>query len=153
MAGGEWRRAAAALADPTRRATWARAVLGMPQPDDKNTTKALATLVGAGLLDAEGHPTDEFARLLAEHPPETRHGVDRWLRDGRIEGFPARPGDRMELLEWVAARLPDRALTEPEVGEHLATVSGDIATLRRYLVDAGLLERSPDGSSYSRASS
>ncbi len=152
MAGGEWRRTAAALADPTRRATWARAVLGMPQPDDKTTTKALAALVGAGLLDAGGHPTDEFARLLAEHPAETRQGVDRWLRDGRIDGFPARPGDRRELLEWVAARLPDRELTEPEVGEHLATVSGDIATLRRYLVDAGLLERSPDGSSYRRVS-
>ncbi len=124
----------------------------MPQPDDKNTTKALAALATAGLLDADGHPTDEFARLLAEHPAETRQGVDRWLRDGRIDGFPARPADRRELLEWVAARLPDRELTEPEVGEHLATVSADVATLRRYLVDASLLQRSPDGSSYRRAS-
>ncbi|MDO7882996.1 DUF2087 domain-containing protein [Antiquaquibacter soli] len=147
----QWRRLAAALADPHRAETWARALLGQEQPDDKRTRKALDELAAAGLVDADGRATDAFARLLAENPAVTREGVDRWLRDGRIDSFPARPKDRLELLRWVAARLPERELTEAEVGEHLSLVTGDVATLRRYLVDAGLLHRAADGSGYRRA--
>lgn len=146
-----WRRPAAALADPHRAETWARAVLGLPQPDDKRTRQSVVELAAAGLLDEQGRATDAFARLLAEHPATTRTGLDRWLRDGRIATYPSRPADREELLAWIAARLPDRELTEKEVGEHLALVTDDIAVVRRYLVDAGLLDRAADGTGYRRA--
>ncbi len=144
----QWRRMAAALADDRRRDVWARAVLGVAQADDRATRKALAELTAAGLIDSDGHAVNGFARLLADTPALARTGVERWLVDGRIASMPARPADRRELLEWLAARLPDRELTEAEVGEHLALVTGDVATLRRYLVDHGLLSRAADGTSY-----
>lgn len=144
----EWRRVAAALSDERRRDTWARAVLDLPQPDDRATVKALAELRSAGLLDEEGRAIDAFGRLLAAAPALARTGVDRWLVDGRIDTMPSRPVDRLELLEWVAARLPRRDVTESELGEHLSVLSNDTATLRRYLVDHGLLGRAADGSAY-----
>jgi hypothetical protein len=145
-----WRRLAAALADPHRAQAWARAILEQPQPDDKRTRQSVAELTAAGLLDAGGRATDAFARLLAEHPAVTKTGLDRWLTNGRIETYPSRPADRAELLAWIAARLPDRELTENEVGEHLALVTDDVAVIRRYLVDAGLLDRAIDGTAYRR---
>lgn len=144
----EWRRAAAALSDPRRREVWARAVLGLEQPADRTTAKALKELRAAGLIDDAGGPLDAFGRLLAESPAVARTGVDRWLVDGRIDSMPSRPADRRDMLDWVAQRLPDRELTEAEVGDHLAALTGDVATLRRYLVDHGLLERARDGSAY-----
>lgn len=126
-------------------------MLELPQPEDRATAKALAELRAAGLVDEEGRAVNEFARLLADDPALARTGVDRWLADGRIASMPSRPADRRELLEWVAARLPERELTEREVGEHLALVTGDVATLRRYLVDHSLLARAADGTSYRRA--
>lgn len=126
-------------------------MLELPQPEDRATAKALAELRAAGLVDEEGRAVNEFARLLADDPALARTGVDRWLAGGRIASMPSRPADRRELLEWVAARLPERELTEREVGEHLALVTGDVATLRRYLVDHGLLARAADGTSYRRA--
>ncbi len=47
-------------------------------------------------------------------------------------------------------RLPHRELTEAELGEHLAVITSNVAALRRYLVDAALLDRTADGSSYRR---
>jgi hypothetical protein len=144
----EWRRAAAVLSDERRREVWARAVLGLEQPADRITAKALRELRTAGLLDDAGQPVDAFGRLLAATPALARTGVDRWLVDGRIDSMPSRPADRRELLDWVAARIPGRELTESELGEHLAPLTGDVATLRRYLVDHELLGRTPDGSAY-----
>ena len=144
----EWRRAAAALSDERRREVWARAVLGLEQPADRTTAKALKELLAAGLVDDEGRAVDAFGRLLAESPALARTGVERWLVEGRIDSMPSRPADRRDLLDWVAQRLPGRELTEAEVGEHLALLTVDVATLRRYLVDHGLLDRAPDGSAY-----
>lgn len=142
-----WRRPAAALANEQQRAAYARAVLGLPVEN----ARAVASLRAAGLLDERDAPTEVFARLLAEHPAETKQGVDRWLRDGRIDHYPAKPAQRLELLQWVAARAvgAEEVLDEKALGERLAAFTSDVATLRRYLVDAGLLTRSNDGSNYS----
>ena len=143
-----WRRVVAALANEQQRSAYARAVLGLPAEN----AKAVAALRAAGLLDDSDAPTEVFARLLAEHPAETKQGVDRWIVDGRIDHYPARPAQRLELLEWVAERAlgAEEVLDEKALGERLAVFTPDVATLRRYLVDAGLLGRSNDGSSYSR---
>ena len=144
-----WRRVVAALANEQQRSAYARAVLGLPAEN----AKAAAALRAAGLLDDTDAPTEVFARLLAEHPAETKVGVERWLRDGRIDSYPAKPADRLALLEWVAARLPREELAEKSLGECLEAFTTDVATLRRYLVDAGLVVRSNDGASYRRTRS
>jgi len=145
----EWRRIVAALDNPGRRAVYAELVLGVTGLPTTKRTKAIAALQDAGLVDDEGKAIpDVFARLLAEHPPVTRTGIDRWVVDGRIQHYPAKPADRLEVLEWVATQLTPGSYSEAEITEQLTAFTSDVASLRRYLVDAELIHRDADGSIY-----
>ncbi|MFG2823932.1 DUF2087 domain-containing protein [Kitasatospora sp. NPDC048365] len=79
--------------------------------------------------------------------------VTSLFSNGRLTAIPRRPARRRQLLDHLAETLlePGRTYTEPEVNEALRTVHDDCAALRRYLVVAGLLLRSPDGAEYRRA--
>ena len=157
--GPVWRPVAAALADPGIRAVWARLVLGAsvddavaPLPPAKRA-RALASLRAAGLVDDDGAVTDVFRRLLRSGPVRApRTGVDRFLRGGRIDTYPASRAERRELLAWVVERAvaPGEELDEKALGTRLAAFHDDVAVLRRYLVDAELLERTRDGALYAR---
>ncbi len=60
--------------------------------------------------------------------------------------MPVKPQLRLDLLTWIASTLPtDRELTETEINTHLRAVDDDVAMLRRYLVDHGLVERPVPG--------
>ena len=66
----------------------------------------------------------------------------RFFRGERLDAMPARASDRTAVLAHVAGLFePGRAYSEGEVNLVLSRVSDDFATLRRYLVDAGLLAR------------
>ncbi len=154
----QWRRVAAALANPDARRVYAGLVASeTADPAAAKRDKAIRTLAASGLieLDASGTPRTNptvFADLLAEAAEPRKEGVDRFVVDGRIAQYPARPTERLEVLRWAAgtALTPDEVLTESEVNERLAELTDDFAALRRYLVDAGLLERTPSGTSYAR---
>ncbi|WP_404312194.1 DUF2087 domain-containing protein [Agrococcus terreus] len=153
-----WRPVAAALADEGRRMLWARMLVdgGVDAASlASRERRALAALERAGLAaveDGRATAVDAFGSLL-EHRPAAS-GLDRFLRDGRIVSWPRRPRDRAALLAWAADRAvaAGAAATEREVTKRLAAVADDPATLRRDLVDAGLLDRAADGSAYRRAS-
>ena len=84
-----------------------------------------------------------FARP-AEPTPETPDAqvVATFVRGGKMVQYPASPHKRIVLLHWlVECFVPDRTYREAEVNELLAGHSEDHATLRRYLVDHGLLAR------------
>ncbi|MFE2145337.1 DUF2087 domain-containing protein [Streptomyces sp. NPDC059456] len=72
---------------------------------------------------------------------------------GRLIAVPRKAARRGQLLDHLAETLfaPDRAYTESEVNDALRTVHEDCSALRRYLITAGLLTRTRDGSSYRRA--
>ena len=154
----EWRRVVASLANDERRRVFAGLVLGVDvDVTPSRRAKALAALADAGLVTL--HPGGEaslvetaFAELLALEPEVKREGVERFIRDGRIDQYPAKPALRAELLGWAAARVlqPGEELDERALNERLEGIADDVASLRRYLVDAGLLDRAPDGSSYRR---
>lgn len=111
-----------------------------------------------------------LARALAFHPGADPHDawtrrapvprgraddITRFLdRDGRIDRYPLRAAERRELLVWVATRaLPlDEVLDERAVNTRLEPYApgGDVAVLRRYLVDHELVERTASGSQYAR---
>jgi hypothetical protein len=148
----EWRRVAAALSNPVRRSVYAQLILGVA-PSAPRLDRVLADLRGAGLISAENNVIDSvFADLLAADAPVTRTGVERFIRDGRLEQYPSRPDDRAMVLEWAASHIPaDDAVSESAINEILAPLVDDVASLRRYLVDAGLLERDADGTAYRRA--
>jgi hypothetical protein len=65
-----------------------------------------------------------------------------FVRDGRIEGMPAKRSRRLLLLDEVAQVFePGVRYPEREVNRVLGDMFSDYATLRRYLVDEQLMER------------
>ncbi|QCU79135.1 DUF2087 domain-containing protein [Citricoccus sp. SGAir0253] len=82
--------------------------------------------------------------------PGGRAGVGRFLDGPRITAMPAAPTARDELLRWVRdhALEPGEVLTEAELNQRLRVFHPDVAMLRRYLVDAALLERTASSSEY-----
>lgn len=155
-----WRAVLAALANDDARLLYARLVAGDAPHDaasglpQKKLDRVLETLARAGLLarDTEGrvNALAPFAGILATMPVERADGVERFLRDGKLVGYPAKASERRELLVFVAERAfdDDEDLTEPQVNERLRVFTRDHATLRRYLVDLGILERTRSGTSY-----
>ena len=104
--------------------------------------------------DAQSHE-----RLSAETPkPRADHArVEKVIRHfdaaGRMVRWPGKT-NHQELCLWVIwSRIPAaERLSEGELNRHIidAHLFGDHAILRRSLVDAGLLARTPDGRIYRR---
>jgi hypothetical protein len=69
--------------------------------------------------------------------------VRAFLRDGCLVSIPAKPSKRELLLPVILDRcFPEhRPYEESEVNVRLALLHADVAALRRYLVDAGLMTR------------
>lgn len=65
-----------------------------------------------------------------------------FFRDGRLTSLPSRSSYRLAALVALAERFePGRRYAEREVNELLAADAPDAATLRRLLVDHGMLSR------------
>jgi hypothetical protein len=86
-----------------------------------------------------------------------KQALKRMLANGPMTGMPRRPGDQEILARLAAARLePGKTYTEGEVNvaleawlESFTEPYGiDHVTLRRLLVDRGLLVRTKSGSTY-----
>ncbi|WP_258229126.1 DUF2087 domain-containing protein [Arthrobacter sp. HMWF013] len=159
--GPHWRRVMAALANRDARTAYAQIVLGeeaLAGVKEQRRHRAIAILLEAGLVErtgSRGYQASEtiFHNLLSQQPKrQPKTGVDRFLRLGRIDRYPASAADRRELLAWIVGEAiqPGEDLTERQVNERLLGYTDDVVLLRRYLVDFGLLERTASGSSYSR---
>lgn len=164
QSGPHWRRVMAALANHDARTAYAQIVLGAGLPDvaaglsGRRRDRAIAVLLDAGLV--ERNAGDElqasesiFRELLTQQPKrQAKTGVARFMRLGRIDRYPANQAERRELLAWIAgdAFRQGEELTERQVNERLLSYTDDVVLLRRYLVDFGVLERTPSGSSYFR---
>ena len=112
------------------------------------------------LARANGHAN--FQHLRANFVPDAipafdQSRVDKVIRhfdaQGRMIRWPAKT-NHQDLCLWVIwSRIPAaERLSEKELNEHIiaAHLFGDHAILRRSLVDAGLLARTPDGRIYRR---
>ena len=87
----------------------------------------------------------DYPRDLAVRMCET------WMRGRRLVGFPRKHSHRLPLLDVLAQDFePGRAYTAVEIDDALREWNPDTATLRRYLVDEGFLERFSDGSRWWR---
>jgi hypothetical protein len=75
---------------------------------------------------------------------QSQRAIDAFFRDGRLVSIPARQGKRRFVLVEIRERCfaEDRDYPEREVNMRLALLHPDVAALRRYLVDAGLMTRS-----------
>jgi hypothetical protein len=154
----------AVLANRDARTAYAQIVLGAA-PDDmsrglagQRLERAVAALLDAGLVQRTAGNVLEaseslFRDLLTQQPkrqPQT--GVARFMRLGRIDRYPANQAERRELLAWIAGETfePGEELSERKVNERLLSYTDDVVLLRRYMIDFGVLERTPSGSSYFR---
>jgi hypothetical protein len=160
---------ASALADPARLRLHARLVLagsaGLDpealRAEDPATAKQLSRLLQAGLaeLSEDGTRavarTDAFGEALRPAPAataseESDETAAQLFKDGRLTAMPVRPARRQAVLEYLTRRVFESGVNygEPEVNIALRQYWDDPSALRRYLVDARLLTRSPDGSAY-----
>jgi hypothetical protein len=123
--------------------------------DETDVQAALPRLVSAGLVAQEDGlhvPLQELRDAARRRPERDRGAADatpdeqRVLRnfvvDGRLVRLPARQAQKQIVLGYVARRFDEsRSYEEREVNELLSGLHDDTASLRRYLVDEGLLER------------
>ena len=84
----------------------------------------------------------------ASEPPlrrltEREKVLRAFVRDGRLVSIPAKPKKRELLLSFILEQSfpEDRGYEEREVNQRLGLLHPDVAALRRYLVDAGLMTR------------
>jgi hypothetical protein len=72
--------------------------------------------------------------------------------DGSIRQIPHQPARLRVILDYIVTVFtPGANYTEKEVNTILRRFHLDVASLRRYLIDAGLMQRESDGSRYWRS--
>jgi hypothetical protein len=76
---------------------------------------------------------------------------DPWFRDGRLVAIPAKRGKRAPILHRLAQEFDVGVYySEDDVNAKLRAFHPDVAALRRYLVEEGLMSRTVGGFSYWR---
>ena len=156
------------LADVERLKVASAVVLGAWTPDEIARTteldvrvvgRALARLVAGGLLEEVDRGTYRFvheelqvvarksAALERAHDPldaapEAAKVLRRFFKRGRLVSIPLTRSKRLVVLDYLVQMFePGRYYTEADVNALLARYHADVAALRRYLVDEGLLAR------------
>lgn len=149
-----WRAVLAALVNPRLRRTLAEIIAETdPEISASERRDARRILMQSGLLTPAQQLDEPRLRGMLAAGRVDKEGVDRWLRaDGRIDHWPKSADDRLELLTWIAERLmgTDEVLAEKPFTQKLFAFTTDPNTLRRALVDAGLITRNADGTDYRR---
>jgi hypothetical protein len=130
---------------------------------DADTARAgLTRLVAAGVIEQQDgfRVSAEALRAAArERPPRNRelpgalpdqaNVLRNFVEGGRLRALPVRAAQRRVVLEYLAGRFePEVQHAEAEVNEKLQRFHDDYASLRRCLVDEGLLSR--EGGVYRR---
>ncbi len=65
-----------------------------------------------------------------------------FVRDGRLTSIPTAQSKKLIILDWLAQLFePGRRYSEKMVNLMLGQIHPDTAALRRYMVDAGFLDR------------
>jgi hypothetical protein len=157
------------VANPQHRRVLAAIELGAATPDDivertglprRDVVTALQRLETTGIAEqrapgwtiaddrlrataraaaARERPSDDAP---GDAPPDQARVLRAFLRDGRLVSIPTARGKRRIVLEHVAQAFePGRHYSEAQVNLLLGQVHGDVAALRRYLVDEGFLDR------------
>jgi hypothetical protein len=154
-----WKQVVASLADDGRLRLFGRVVVESPAEADLTTDdrRRLAPLLAAGVVvrdDAGVLRADpgRFAALLAGASAPQETGPERFLSGGRLVRSPKRLRDRQLVVRYLASQvLPlEEPVTELTLTKRLAERAVDPVSLRRSMVDAGLVHRTRDGAEYWR---
>ena len=97
---------------------------------------------GAKMVDERYVITEEEKQKILEN-------VFYSLEPLRLKVFSKKEKKKIVILRQVAAQFePERQYTEPEVNAVLKEIWEDFATMRRYLIEYGYLDRTKDGKTY-----
>jgi hypothetical protein len=155
------------LADPVRLRVVAALALGAGSIEDvatasglplKDVALAARRLARAGLVTRDGHALGLRAELFgaaaraaaeAAPPPQPLSDdpaedavLSAFVRDGRLTSIPVQLSKRRVVLDHIVRVFePGLRYPEREVNALLAVWHPDVAALRRYLVDEGMLSR------------
>lgn len=143
-----------------RRAASADEIAKITGQRARDVLRTLAPLVQAGLVvrDDDRYLVDEVAwRAVAQQLPQAAPAhpriafgmtadeaevLGRFFTGERLTEIPSSRGKRLVVLERLALEFePGRRYTEAEVNDLLGRFHDDYASLRRHLVDEGLLDR------------
>ena len=94
--------------------------------------------------------------MLDDRYKVTQQESDRLLKtlfpegtDGPLKTFSIKEKNKLVVLQEIVKRFQiEQIYTEREINQILKGVYHDFATLRRYLIEYGFLDRTPDGSQY-----
>jgi hypothetical protein len=166
------------LADGDRLRVFAAVVLGHESVADirevtgldaRAAGTALSRLTASGVLleDAHGYHVDEHEirvtardRSAAEEVVDEHEGESRerakvlrsFIKEGRLTSIPASRTKRRVILDVLVQDFePGKRYSEKQVNLVLGKRFADTASLRRYLVDEGFLEREGGAGRYWRA--
>lgn len=87
-----------------------------------------------------------MALMDADEPEDAAFAarvIQSFIRDGRLTNIPARERRRQVLYRYLRDQvfIEDRPYSEKELNQRLALFHPDVATIRRGMVDAGLVTR------------
>lgn len=162
---GAARQIHAALANPQTRELWAQVILGQaPDAPNARQRRGLEQLEQAGLIrwdvaEDSGEdgvvrpvPTGVFKELLAAGREPAAIGYERFLEKGRVVRWPSKAADKHGLILWIMGQCLEAGekLGEKELNQRIQRFTDDPALVRRYCVDLGEVNRTPDGAAYAR---
>ncbi|MCG7408154.1 DUF2087 domain-containing protein [Paenibacillus sp. ACRRX] len=118
------------------------ALMEMMEEHNASAPKLVPVPVTANMVDERYVITEqEREGFLNQYFP------DGW--DGRLTGFPKKEKRKIVILRNLAERFErGRLYTEKDINAVLKEAYHDYVTLRRYMIDYGLLDRKEDGSQY-----
>lgn len=140
-------------------ASTVRDIKSMTGLDARAVEKALSRLINGDLVvrerDGSTRLVTEELLMVARRSAVRRQLADelegsapegpvlrRFVRGGRLISIPATRSKRLIVLDHIAQTFePGRRYPERSVNEMLVRYDDDVASLRRYLVDEGLMER------------
>ena len=107
-----------------------------------------------GRLNALGRQLDDMQRATEDRaslpgpdgvdlPASEAKVLRAFFEDGRLVSIPAQEKKRLVVIHYLLERCfePDRDYPEKEVNQRLALYHQDVASLRRYMIDYGLMTR------------
>lgn len=110
--------------------------------DEKTDTDFVSFHKGAKMVDERYATTEkEKEKILSTY---FKQGID-----GKLDIFPRKEKRKLIVLQNILKHFEaNKIYSEKEVNEILKTIYSDFATIRRYLIEYGFMDRSKDCSKY-----
>ncbi|MGZ9585713.1 DUF2087 domain-containing protein [Paenibacillus marinisediminis] len=117
-------------------------MMEMLEDHNKHEPKWVPVYQAAPLVDERFAVTEEEQGAILQQ--YFKDGLD-----GKLSSFPKKEKRKVVILRHLLNRFErGRVYTEKEANEILKTAQSDYVTLRRYLIEYGLMSRKDDGSQY-----